>query len=633
MSITITETDAAIADAWGSPDHAEWFQLGARFMEHVNALAGRGDLLVRVAPSPAALTGAKPSGPAAMFVPSLAEVRVVADQVFPVDTFDPARFDPQDARDRATQPAAMGAVAHEAAHAAHTRLAFEPGADRKAQHYAILLEEPRIERALIEREPGQRVFLRACASQIVGTGDLDDKGSDPSDGDGDGGDERDERAERYQAIRSTVLILGREHAGVFQPGEVTPLREAVEAVLGADDLAAAETVVAAAVRLDDGDVDGLMHAGAQLAALVGPDDEGADEQGDPQGGTDGHEGQDGDDSQGEASRMPCGSWTDGDIPQDTNPWDTPGDGGQPDASPVTDAAASVTQDVSDDAESEARVNAGIAAPALPAPRDPAEQVAARSAAATFGRSSAMVANDIPTQEAREQARILTSRLRRASYRGVARTRVASIAPPGRMKVAKVMAQDAQRAMRVPVTATPFSRTHRREVPRPPLTVGISCDVSGTMESWQGATAMLTWALAQAVANLNGTVAAVAWDHSVYPTVKPGHAPKAMPVASCGGTSEGCPQSLRALNGALRLTADPTGARLVVIVTDGRLPNLTHVSAEIDRLADSGARVLWVRPARGSYGPPTRKAIDVPLKTPSEFADVLGRELVQALSQV
>jgi hypothetical protein len=103
---------------------------------------------------------------------------------------------------------------------------------------------------------------------------------------------------------------------------------------------------------------------------------------------------------------------------------------------------------------------------------------------------------------------------------------------------------------------------------------------------------LAWALAWAMAQVSGELAAVAWNSRARPVAWPGRVPVDVVEPGCSGGSSACPESLRALDGALDLRAG-SGARVVVVTTDGRIANRRSVLDEVRSLVESGVVVLWV----------------------------------------
>jgi len=141
----------------------EWLKVGAQLGELVNTWAGRSDIVAYVGP------GAGDSAPAC-FNPPMAEVEVDVAVAFG------AAVTPEnigDIRERETQfdyPRASGAIFHEALHARYSRydlLKANEDLSKKEMQALIILEETRIEALGVENFPANRVFLRACAMDII----------------------------------------------------------------------------------------------------------------------------------------------------------------------------------------------------------------------------------------------------------------------------------------------------------------------------------------------------------------------------------------------------------------------------------------------------------------------------------
>ena len=262
----------------------------------------------------------------------------------------------------------------------------------------------------------------------------------------------------------------------------------------------------------------------------------------------------------------------------------------------------------------------------------AERELARAAAAqTFGDRTAQVdvTSRDPDTQLRRSARELAGVLRRARYRAGDTSLVASAAPPGRLRLAEAMRREAQRAAGVPLTARPWLQLRRRVTNEPPLRVGLSWDISRSQSPLHGRMADLAWALAWAMQHIDGSMAAVAWNSTAHPVHWPGRIPEAVVEPGCSGTSAGCPQSLRALEGALDLQT-PAGARMIVITTDGRVPNRRMIHTEINRLVRCGVTILWVTPVPDPK--PPVDAISVVLTDPDNLVKTLGDVIRRVLAR-
>lgn len=234
----------------------------------------------------------------------------------------------------------------------------------------------------------------------------------------------------------------------------------------------------------------------------------------------------------------------------------------------------------------------------------------------------------PDDELRQQARDLVDVLRRARFRAPAVSLVPSRTPPGRLRLGEVMRRDAQREAHAELTASPWRQARRRSVGQPRLRVGLSWDVSRSRSVLHGEIADAAWLLSTALARVEGEFAAVAWNSAAFPVVARGTVPREVVEPRCEGGSSGCPQSLRALDGALDLS-HPEGARVVVVATDARIGHRRFVEAEIGALAASGVGVLWLTDGPDPRTPPG--AVNVTRPARGTLGAGLGRAICNILS--
>jgi len=158
-------------------------------------------------------------------------------------------------------------------------------------------------------------------------------------------------------------------------------------------------------------------------------------------------------------------------------------------------------------------------------------------------------------------------------------------------------------------------------------VGVALDISGSMEPFAAPTAVAAWALARAVRQVGGKAATVTWNHtsSLLPVTA---VSGSVPVPSIGGGSTGLPAALRVLDRELALGRDH-GARMVVVVTDGDLPNDAAVREEAERLVAAGVRILWLVTEAGGMTPPEGAEVAV-IEDPSRIGQLIGAAAVTAL---
>lgn len=245
---------------------------------------------------------------------------------------------------------------------------------------------------------------------------------------------------------------------------------------------------------------------------------------------------------------------------------------------------------------DARVRPEDSAEAIPAPdrRQLAdERLLARAAAGrVFDRSNPNLIRTPPTEQARSDSRRLAATLRRLMTPPAPLDHVPSRTPPGRTRMSELMRRDAQVAAQTPITARPWNQLRRIPSERVDLRVALSWDISGSRRAVHEELCDLAWSVSQATRLVEGNVAAVAWNDRVTPVVWPGRTQPEVVRPACGGRSGGGAESLRALDGALRLSQG-RGTRILLVCSDGRIPNRRALQSEIDRLLGHGVTVLWL----------------------------------------
>ncbi|MFB9803863.1 VWA domain-containing protein, partial [Streptomonospora salina] len=202
----------------------------------------------------------------------------------------------------------------------------------------------------------------------------------------------------------------------------------------------------------------------------------------------------------------------------------------------------------------------------------------------------------PTRGEQADARRLAQTLGRAAHREPVTTTTSAPTPPGRLRMRAVLARQAQQAAGALPTAEPFTRTHRRPNPRPPLRLGIACDVSGSMDAAVGPVASAAYICARACTHLpsGSATATVAFNHDVHAVTDPRRPPTRVTEFTATGFDEDLATATDALDHALGL-ARPGAARLLVIVSDGRFDEDRRARAQqrLDRLGAAGCALVWL----------------------------------------
>ena len=130
-----------------------------------------------------------------------------------------------------------------------------------------------------------------------------------------------------------------------------------------------------------------------------------------------------------------------------------------------------------------------------------------------------------------------------------------------------------------------------------LTVGIMCDISGSMGSAMNPIATAAWVISNAVKRIQGRAAAVYFGNDIFSVLKPGETLKEVTAYSATDGTENFDKGFRALNGGLKLLTG-SGARLLIICSDGQYGGKGQAEACIQHLKacrKKGVAVVWLDP--------------------------------------
>ncbi|MGB3676058.1 MAG: vWA domain-containing protein [Candidatus Nanopelagicales bacterium] len=221
----------------------------------------------------------------------------------------------------------------------------------------------------------------------------------------------------------------------------------------------------------------------------------------------------------------------------------------------------------------------------------------------------------------------------AGHRSPGHTTVPVPYPSGRLHSRDLVRRTAQMSLGLQVTAMPW----RRNLPAPhvsvKLTFAMVIDTSLTMSLWASHAAPLGWAIASGVHQLGGTCAVWGFGGEAFQVLKAGTAPKLVPtVADSGSGSDGCGDALDQAAAETGLF-HRDGARVAVVLTDGKLPrqDWESIAMAVDRLHRVGVTVLWVLPhSRGDadFIPPGATVLTQ--VRPDTFVSAVGSTLLGAL---
>lgn len=571
---TATHTPPSAASGPG------WWSLSAALTDEAPIIAERDDLVVTIAP------GAGHGSPAC-FLPPHAAIEINGDHLHPVD---PATAQPADPTDRAAYATVWGLFTHECAHARHSHWDPPTGTPAGIAEAAMLLEESRIEAAHLARRPDDRHWLRASTRNLI----LDDMPTTTT------------GMDTGSAARAAGLLLARRDAGVLDHNETTALTSMIHSILDKSTLDTLQQVWREAHTVADDDAETMLELGRRWCAAIGTDPD-------------------------TASASSTGS--DGDATGD----------GQVDPSPlatVVHATANlIASNVADEPAPDEGTGPAAAKAAQQAADHTAQQQAHTTAQQVFGPapggtpagSTGAAGTRPPTTGERRAARTLARALSTAGVTERHTTRTTAATPPGRLRMRGALAADAQRAAGQLPTAEPFTRTHRRTAPAPPLTVGIACDVSASMQPYTDPVASAAWILANATRHTTTPAesATVLFGYDVRPLTHPGAAPRTVTTFDSRDLDHDIPRAIRALDGSLALSR-PGAARLLIIISDGVFePGDYHAGQQLlDRLHTAGCGLLWLATSPDSR--PMRGATVHQLTDPATTATVIGRAATAAL---
>lgn len=585
-----------------------WLRRGAEIAELANEWSGRSDLVAYVGP------GA--GGPApACYAPALAEIEVNVDVAFATG-IDPDKVG--DLRERANQYAwakGIGAIKHEAFHAKHSHWDMRSAFDALAKDEydaLVLMEEGRIEARGLAADPKARVFLRACAMDIVLA------------------DTREQLAASGN-VRGAAMVVGLVHArvigGVLDEDEVRPIMDNVESILGAELVEALSDLLRTAqAHTNDHSLEDIYPAAREWARLVR---EAAEEAGE------GEESGKGEPGEGEPGSEGA-----------------PGEGGgsailREIIEAMEEAAGVVAINNNDDLADQEEGEEWAEEVEERAKRARERHDNSRVSSKVFARpkeggcgSGSRLHERRPATGSERAAAVTVARsLERAKYRERDLTEIRSIVPPGRLHTRGLVQAAAQRAQGRMVQAEVWQRKVRKHTDEPSLTIGVMVDISGSMGSAMEPMGTTAWVMSEAGRRVQARTAMVYYGSSVFPTLKPGEHLSEVHIYTAPDGTEKFDEAFRALDGSLGLLHG-TGARMLVVVSDGCYTSVELAAAKrwMRRCQEQGVGVLWLPFDHGAYAQEILKGITtasmVPgLLDPATAAVEIGKAAATAMEKV
>ncbi|MCI0685789.1 MAG: hypothetical protein L0Y54_00925 [Sporichthyaceae bacterium] len=151
-----------------------------------------------------------------------------------------------------------------------------------------------------------------------------------------------------------------------------------------------------------------------------------------------------------------------------------------------------------------------------------------------------------------------------------------------------------------------------------------------MNPLAAAVASAAWICAQAVAWAGGQTATVTFGERVTGITRPGQPPGTVRTFPPERATNGFPTAVDALDHALDLSNPGHPSRLLVIASDGELPDPDRAAgqARLDRLTTTGCALLWLAPPGST---PLDHTTVTTLDHPDRAIDVIAAAARHALN--
>jgi hypothetical protein len=591
---------------------AEWLGVGSKIGRLVNDWAGRSDLVAYVGER-----AGQEAGAPASFNPHTCEIEVNVEAAFGDATPDEV----DDLTERMQQyefPKAVGAIYHEAMHARFSTWKLEDAARTLTPaefRWMHLLEESRIERLGVLLNPRNRVFLRACALEIVLA---DMKVSDVA-----------KLSSIRQAAHALGLTYARVDAGVLDMDDIEPVLELVSPLIASEILSVLRGIWIEFQGLHASETERMYQLARDWEAAL-KEASGGEEEGEGESGEGGQSGEGGSGEPSDTSTEGGGSFAKALI-------DAIEDAMLSTELSVTDAI--YDEQTKDDYERQAE-SVNTERQERDAHSEVAKQVFGNghSGPEASRSSSTLLETRTATSEERVSAVRIAKSLEKAKYHDRIRTVGSSDVPPGRLRTRALVQGQALKAKNIHANVEPFKRIKRHHTQDPELTIGVMVDISGSMGTAMKPMASAAWILSESVRRIQGKAAMVYYGSDVFATLKPGQHLEKVNVYSAPDGTEKFDKGFRALDGTLNLLHG-SGARLLVVVSDGEYTygEDAAVNKWLKRCQRAGVGVLWI--GAGAYGKRAARhckdslAVFTQMKeSATGVADEIGRRAAEALEK-
>ena len=572
------------------PTPDEWLPASAEIRDYLNKLAARTDLIISVAPDPDG------SEIPAYYVPATAEIyvntTVCLQGVHPEDV----RLD--DKLWRLEHAAFIGAAGHEAGHAAHTRWTvaeFEAvGAGPKILDVVMLLEEPRCEHRLLQHVPRQKLFLRAAALELI---------------------LRDFTIPRtpYGAAAAAALVLGRVDGGTMEKADGAEVRRMVGTVLPDGTVAELEQLWREFLEIGDRNLPSMYSVAKRWLRVLEEDPNDTDGILFP----------------GSVPHTDAQPQQQGQQPQQADDgWLRKALGG---AAVRADGALV-------EARGTERAKRRMAAEAADAER---RQRSQKTAAAVFGVGSGegpitahRTGERNATVEEQQAATILSAALLALENEHDPEIgRASRQTPPGRLRTRSAAQAAAYKDLGIRTKPDLFRGRTRTPEQRGPLSIGLLCDISGSMQAAERAISSAHWILSHAGSRSGARIATVHFGAKVHGIARVGQLHERVQEYRAGDPWERFSEACLAIDHELDLLDGP-GTKVLVIASDaqyGRAPEQAFAEGFLPLCKQKFVAVVWLdltRRFKTNYG--HGRVLEMAGAAPVQVAEELGRVILSEL---
>lgn len=590
-----------------------WLKVGAHISELANTWAERNDLVAFIG------EGATEGHAPALFKPEIAEIEINVEKAFGFGVTPEHIGDFRSRSSRYEFPRATGAVLHEAFHARFSRWSLpDAHAALQADEFSalMLLEEGRIEALGLKTDEKHRVFLRACAFDIV-IGDLNASAL--------------EQLNVENAAQLVGLVQARVIAGVLDADAVSLITDALIEKLGEETFNKMSIIIEKFQQhINHYSMATAYPLAIEWAQLIR---DAKQEQGESEGegegvGTPASGGGAGEGEGTGRSTMKELLKKIQEVAEETE---------------IANAEELYDQERQEDWDEQVK-EANDKSKEVTKNKEVSESVfcegngaGTEEVAETRGTYSRLDEERAPKGVEHAAAVTVARMLEKAKYRERDITTVSSQVPQGKLRTAAAIQNAAQKSRGQLPTANPWKHKVRKHTDEPTLSVGVMVDISGSMRSAMQPMATTAWVMSEATRRVQGQCAMVYYGQDVFPTLKKGQHLNGVRVYTANDPTEKFDKAFRALDGSLNLL-NGNGVRLLVVVSDGVYTDGEEQAAKrwMERCKQDGVAVLWLtfQDTRNSYADRICKGTDAVVVSgsldPADAAVEIGRAAAKAL---